>query len=76
MLQNKVHPWVRSGEVRMRCGLPPAHVPEPSRESFQQGGFAFVRGRAWHSKNWQKLHWFIVFHASIWGGLQLCLGGL
>jgi len=21
----------------------------------------------WHSKNWQKLHWFIVFHISIWG---------
>ena len=25
-------------------------------------------GVAWHSKNWQKLHWFIVFHVSIWGG--------
>jgi len=42
--------------------------PEPSPESFQKGGFAFLRG-ARHSKNWQKLHWFIV-------GLELCLGGL
>jgi len=33
---------------------------------FNRGGFAFVRGD-WHSKNWQKLHWFIVFHVSIWG---------
>ena len=23
-------------------------------------------GGAWHSKNQQKLHWFIVFHISIW----------
>ena len=29
------------------------------------GGFAFVRG-SWHSKNWQKLHWFVVFSVSIW----------
>jgi len=25
---------------------------------------------------WQKFHGFIVFHISIWGGLELCLGGL
>jgi len=23
----------------------------------------------------QKLHWSIVFHFSIWGSLELCLGG-
>ena len=50
---------------------------------FSIGGFAFLRGVAlglcgggWYSKNWQKLNWFIVFHVSIWGGLELCLGGL
>ena len=26
--------------------------------------------------NWQKLYWFMVFHISIWGSLELCLGGL
>jgi len=25
---------------------------------------------------WQKFHWFIVFRNSIWGGLDLCLGGI
>jgi len=25
-------------------------------------------------KTWQKFHWFVVFHTSIWGGLELCLG--
>ena len=25
---------------------------------------------------WQNLNWFIVFHVSNWGGLELCLGGL
>jgi len=33
-------------------------------------------GRAWHSKNWQTLYWFTVFNVSIWGGLELRLGGI
>jgi len=31
---------------------------------------------AWHLKIWQKLHWFIVFYISIFGGLEFCLGEL
>jgi len=33
-------------------------------------------GRAWHSTNWQNLNWFIVFHVSLWGGLELWLWGI
>ena len=40
------------------------------------GGALGLFGGAWHSKHWQKLNWFIVFHVSVWGGLELCLGGL
>jgi len=36
--------------------------------------FTFVQG-AWHSKIWQKLHWFTVLHNSIWGAWSL-FGGL
>jgi len=46
---------------------------EQSPESFQLGALHLCRG-AWHSKNWQKLHWFIVFHVSIWGGLGVLFG--
>jgi len=45
-------------------------TPKPSPESFQQGSFSVLRGGAWHSTNWQKLHWFIVFYISTceaWG---------
>jgi len=42
---------------------------------FSAGSFGFVQGRAWHSINWQKLNWVIVFHVSIWRGLGLCFGG-
>jgi len=41
---------------------------------FSAGGFAFVR-EGLTFKNWQKLHWVILFHFSIWRGLELCLGG-
>ena len=33
---------------------------------FNRGALRFFRV-AWHSKNWQILYWFIVFHVSIWG---------
>jgi len=38
------------------------------------GEFAFVQG-GWHYKILQKIHWFTVFHISIWGNLEFCLGG-
>jgi len=41
---------------------------------FNRGALRFCGG-AWHSKNWQNLNWFTVFHVTIWGGLELCLGG-
>jgi len=37
------------------------------------GAFTFVQG-AWHSKAWQNIHWFILSHISIRGGLEHCLG--
>jgi len=39
---------------------------------FKRGALRLCRG-AWHSKIWHKLHWFLVFHISIW--LKLCFGG-
>jgi len=39
---------------------------EPSPESFNARALRLCR-RTWHSKNWQNVHWFIVFHISIWG---------
>jgi len=38
------------------------------RQKVFNGGALRLCGGAWHSKNWQKLNWFIVFHVSIWGG--------
>jgi len=32
-------------------------------------------GRVWHSKNWQKPYWFIVFHVQF-EGLGVLFGGL
>jgi len=40
---------------------------------FSAVGFGFVRG-AWHSKNWQNLNWFVVFHFSIWGAWSFVWG--
>jgi len=40
---------------------------------FSRGALCFFRV-PWHPKNWQKLNCFIVFHVSIWRGLELCLG--
>ena len=37
------------------------------------GGFKSVHGGAWYSKNGQKLNWFILFHVSIWVGLEFWL---
>ena len=64
-------------DIKSPCGLEQnrrQNVFSRGSFAFLQGGFAFVRG-AWHSKNWQKLHWSIVFHFSIrrvssivWGG--------
>jgi len=50
--------------------------PQPSPESFQKGGFGFVRGGVLKLKKLTKLNWFIVFHVSIWEGLELRLWGL
>jgi len=38
------------------------------------GVFTFVQGGL-DIQIWQKFHEFIVFHISIWGGLELRLGG-
>jgi len=43
------------------CSLP----TEPSPEGLQLGDYVGDR----HSKIWQKIHWFIVFHISILGDL-------
>ena len=41
---------------------------------FRRGALRLCGGAS-HSKNWHKLHCFLVFHFSIWG-LELCLGWL
>jgi len=46
---------------------------EPSPESVQLGALRLCRV-AWHSKNWQKLHWLTVFHISIQGSWSFVLG--
>ena len=58
------------------------HRSRSVARKFSIGGFAFLRGplrlcrRASHSKNWQKLNWFIVFHVSIWGAWSFLWGRL
>jgi len=47
-----------------------------AHRKFSIGGALGLCGGAWHCKNWQNLNWFIVFHVSIRGGLELCLGEL
>jgi len=57
------------------------HIQNRRQKVFNRGALRFCRGalalcgRDWHSKIWQKLNWFIVFHVSILGVLELCLGG-
>jgi len=48
---------------------------KPSPESFQWGALRLFRG-LYILKFDKKLHRFIVLYNSIWGGLELCLGGL
>jgi len=51
--------------------------PDQNRRQkvFSRGALHFCRG-AWHSKNWQKLHWFIVFYFSIWEAWNFVWGEL
>ena len=39
-------------------------------------GRLYVRAGGLDIQIWQKSHWFIMFHTSILGSLELCLGGL
>ena len=51
------------------CSLP----TEPSPDDFQLGDY--VCARDWHSKIWQKIHWFISVSYFNFGGLAAFLGG-
>jgi len=54
--------------------------PEPSPESFQYGGFAFLWGGLGLCGGLDILkinkNWFVVFHASIWGDWSFVWEGL
>ena len=65
---SKRQPYSREGQNRRQ------KVFSGEALRFCRGALRLCEG-AWHSKNWQKLHWFIVFHFSIRGSLELCLGG-
>jgi len=44
-------------------------------ERFSIGGLCVCAGMAWHSKNWQNLHWFNSVSRFNLGGLEFCLEG-
>jgi len=52
-----------------------AMLPRTAAGKFSKGGDFHLCGGAWHSKNWQKLHYSIVFYVLIWG-LGALLGAL
>jgi len=42
---------------------------------FKRGLYVCAGTRGyWHSKIWQKRHWFIAFHISVWGTWNFVLG--
>jgi len=46
---------------------------EPSPESRKWGDLCLCGGL--DIPSWQKLHWFMTFHISIWWDFELCFGG-
>jgi len=48
-------------------------VQNRRQKVFNRGALRLCRG-AWHSEIWQKLHWFEVFHISIWGAWSFVWG--
>jgi len=65
----------RCQNCNMYCIINITKIQNRRKNVFNIGVFTFVQG-AWHSEISQKLHWFMVLHSSIWGGLELCLEGL
>jgi len=59
---------------RFRIQLCWVLVQNRRQKVFNRGALRLCRA-AWHSKIWQKLHWFKAFHISVWWGLELSLGG-
>jgi len=50
------------------------HQNRTVARKFSNRGTLGLCGGAWHSKNWQKLNWFIVRHFQFGGGLELVWG--
>ena len=65
--------WQSRYEINF-CACKLMFLTVPSLESCHRGALRFC-GRAWHSKNWRKLHWIIVFRVSILGAWSFVWGG-
>ena len=69
-----------SERVERRCTYVHHWLQNRRQKVFNRGALRLcgetlhLCGGAWNSKNWQKLHWFIVFHVSIWGVWSFVLG--
>ena len=74
-LLTHLHPVVFIMALLTYCKYKHAGSEQNRRQKVFNRGVLRFCGWAWHSKNWQKLNRFIVFHVSIWGGLELCFGG-
>ena len=68
-------PLIRAGPGRCgaQCKTWGRSNQNRRQKVFYRGALSFCGG-AWHSKNWQKLNWYIVFHVSIWGAWIIVLG--
>jgi len=71
---NFIRSSIMFGVVLFLCSI--SSASRTVARKFSIGGL-YVRageGVAWHSKNWQKLHWLIVFHVSILGDWSVVWG--
>jgi len=71
-----LHPWPSSNYTCVVLFLAFVHHQQNRRRKvLNREALRLCRG-AWHSKIWQKIHWFIVFHSSIWETRKFVWWGL
>ena len=71
-----LHPWASSNYTCIVLFLAFLHYQQNRRRKvLNREALRLCKG-SWNSKIWQKIHWFIVFHSSIWGAWKFVWWGL
>ena len=75
-LFSALHPWASSNYTCVVSFLAFVRYQQNRPRKLFNREALRLRRRTWHSKIWQKIHWFIVFHSSILGVWKFVWWGL